>query len=91
MKNNVIQPEKPESKLRVLKGMVVSDKMQKTIVVAIDRLIKHPKYKKYYKVTKRFKVHDEENKFHEGDKVLIQETRPLSKEKRWEVLEQIKA
>ncbi len=70
-------------KIRVLKGRVVSDKMQKTIVVAIDRLIKHPKYKKYYTVTKRFKVHDPENAHHVGETVFIQETRPMSKEKRW--------
>ncbi len=69
-----------------MKGRVVSDKMQKTIVVAVTRLKKHPKYKKYYKVTNRFKVHDAEGRFHTGDMVNIQETRPLSKEKRWTVL-----
>ncbi len=73
-------------KTRVLKGVVVSDKMAKTVVVAVSRLIKHPKYKKYYKVTKRYKAHDEKGEYHTGDKVLIQETRPLSKEKRWAVI-----
>jgi len=73
-------------KIRTLKGMVVSDKMQKTVVVAITRLTRHHKYKKYYKVTKRFKVHDEKGEFHVGDKVMIQETRPRSKEKRWKVI-----
>ena len=72
-------------KTRTLKGIVVSDKMQKTVVVAVTRLKKHPKYKKYYKVTKRFKAHDEKGEYHTGDKVVIQETRPMSKEKRWQI------
>lgn len=80
----MIMKEK-DKKIRTLKGVVVSDKMQKTVVVAITRLTKHPKYKKYYKVTKRFKAHDEKGEFHIGDKVIIQETRPVSKEKRWTV------
>lgn len=71
---------------RVLKGKVISDKMQKTIVVEISRMKKHPKYKKYFKVSKRFKAHDEEGQYHTDDKVLIQETRPVSKEKRWKVI-----
>lgn len=71
---------------RVLKGKVVSDKMQKTVVVEISRMKKHPKYKKYFKVSKRFKVHDEEGQYHTEDKVLIKETRPASKEKRWKVI-----
>lgn len=73
-------------KHRTLKGVVMSDKMTKTVVVAVSRLIKHPKYKKYYKVTKRYKAHDEKGEYHTGDKVVIQETRPLSKEKRWLVI-----
>ncbi|MEK7616260.1 MAG: 30S ribosomal protein S17 [Patescibacteria group bacterium] len=75
-----------ESKPRTLRGVVVSDKMMKTVVVAVTRLKKHPKYLKYYKVTKKFKAHDEEKKYKTGDKVTIQETRPLSKDKRWNVL-----
>ena len=71
---------------RILKGTIVSDKMQKTVVVEISRMKKHPKYKKYYSVTKRFKAHDEEGQYHTGDKVLIQETKPMSKEKRWKVV-----
>jgi small subunit ribosomal protein S17 len=70
-------------KIRTLKGVVVSDKMQKTVVVAVTRLKKHPKYQKYFKVTKKFKAHDPADQYHVGDKVLIQETRPLSKDKRW--------
>ncbi len=73
-------------KHRTLKGTVVSDKMQKTVVVAVTRLIKHPKYKKYYKVTRRYKAHSENNEYKTGDKVLIQETRPISKDKRWAVV-----
>ncbi len=78
--------ENKDKKIRTLKGVVVSDKMAKTVVVAVSRLIKHPKYKKYYKVTKRYKAHDEKGEYHTGDKVVIQETRPLSKEKRWTVI-----
>jgi small subunit ribosomal protein S17 len=72
-------------KIRKLKGIVVSAKMQKTVIVAVTRLKKHPKYKKYFKVTKRYKAHDETNEYAVGDKVIIQETRPLSKEKHWKV------
>lgn len=74
------------TKHRILKGVVVSDKMQKTVVVEISRMKKHPKYKKYFKVSKKFKAHDAENQYHIGDKVLIQETRPISKDKRWKVV-----
>lgn len=74
------------NKKRKLKGVVVSDKMAKTIVVSVVRLKKHPKYKKYFKVTRKFKAHDESNQYHVGDKVLIEETRPLSKDKRWRVI-----
>ncbi len=70
-----------------LRGVVVSDKMQKTIVVAVSRLKMHPKYKKQYKVTTRYKAHDEKGEFHIGDKVTIQEIRPMSKDKRWRVIE----
>lgn len=75
-----------QKKKRRLKGLVVSDKMTKTVVVAVTRLKKHPKYKKYFKATKKFKAHDEKNEYHEGDRVIIEETRPMSKEKRWVVL-----
>jgi small subunit ribosomal protein S17 len=64
-------------------GKVVSDKMDKTIVVAIEHLVKHPLYKKVVKNTVRFKAHDENNECNIGDKVLITETRPISKDKRW--------
>lgn len=64
----------------------MSDKMAKTAVVSVVRLKKHPKYKKYFKITKKFKAHDENNEYHVGDKVVIEETRPMSKEKRWRVV-----
>lgn len=72
-----------EKKPRVLKGTVVSNKMQKTIVVRIDRLKKDPKYQKYMKTSTRFKAHDETNSAGMGDIVMIRETRPMSKDKRW--------
>lgn len=71
---------------RKLGGVVVSDKMQKTVVVAVTRLKWHPKYKKQYKVTKRFKAHDEKGEYRAGDRVIIEETKPLSKDKRWVVV-----
>ena len=68
-------------------GKVVSDKMEKTVVVAIKDNVKHPLYKKIIKNTIRLKAHDENNSCGVGDKVLIMETRPLSKDKRWRVAE----
>ena len=73
-----------ERKVRI--GKVVSDKMQKTIVVAIEELIQHKLYKKAVKRTVKFKAHDENNEAKVGDKVSIMETRPLSKEKRWRLV-----
>ena len=68
-------------------GKVVSDKMQKTVVVAIEDNVKHPLYKKIIKNTIRLKAHDENNECGVGDRVLIMETRPLSKDKNWRVVE----
>lgn len=68
-------------------GLVVSDKMQKTVVVAVENRSPHPKYGKIVVKTKRYKAHDEDNKCQAGDQVRIQETRPLSKTKRWQVVE----
>ncbi|MCP6757792.1 MAG: 30S ribosomal protein S17 [Fischerella sp. CENA71] len=68
-------------------GLVVSDKMQKTVVVAIENRAPHPKYGKIVVNTRRYKAHDEENRCKIGDRVRIQETRPLSKTKRWQVAE----
>ena len=68
-------------------GKVTSNKMDKTVVVQVERLVKHPKYKKYIKQRTRFKAHDERNACSVGDEVRIVETRPLSRDKRWAVLE----
>ncbi len=68
-------------------GVVVSDKMEKTIVVEIRTRVKHPLYGKIMNRTKKFKVHDEQNDAHIGDTVKIMETRPLSKDKRWRLIE----
>ena len=72
---------------KVRYGVVVSDKMDKTIVVAIEDNVKHPKYGKVIKRTIKFKAHDENNECREGDTVKIMETRPLSKDKRWRLVE----
>jgi small subunit ribosomal protein S17 len=70
-------------------GKVVSDKMDKTVVVEVERIKVHPKYKRRYKVSKRYKAHDEKNEYKVGDKVMIEECRPLSKEKRWRVIKKL--
>lgn len=85
---NTVNTERNLRKNRV--GIVVSDKMDKTIVVAIEQRVKHPLYKKIVKRTKKFKVHDENNVAGVGDKVLIAETRHLSKDKCWRLVEIIK-
>ena len=72
--------------MRKLQGIIVSDKMEKTRVVAVDRMKKHPRYEKYFTVTERFKAHDEKNEFKTGDKVTIQEARPMSRDKRWTIV-----
>ena len=81
-----IKTEEKENKGNMLKGVVISDKMDKTVVVSVSRFIKHPKYGKYYKVNKKYKAHDEENKCKMGDKVEITETRPISKDKKFKIL-----
>ena len=72
---------------KTMVGTVVSDKMDKTIVVAVETMVKHPIYKKTVKRTYKLKAHDEENNCKVGDKVKVMETRPLSKDKRWRVVE----
>ena len=79
--------EKPYGGRKVRVGLVVSDKMQKTVVVKIDRRVPHPVYGKMVTRSKKFKAHDEENSAKQGDTVRIVETRPLSKDKRWRVIE----
>jgi len=67
-------------------GVVVSDKMDKTVVVKVETLKIHPKYKKRYQTSKKYKAHDKDNKYRIGDRVVIEETRPLSREKKWKVI-----
>jgi len=69
-----------------MQGVVVSDKQDKTVTVLVERRVMHPLYKKYVKKSKKYAAHDEANTCKEGDQVSIQECRPLSKNKRWEVL-----
>lgn len=77
--------ERAQRKIRM--GKVVSDKMEKTVVVAVAETIRHPLYNRTVRRTKKFKAHDENNEAHIGDTVVIMETRPLSKDKRWRVVE----
>lgn len=70
-------------------GKVVSDKMQKTVVVCVQRLKQHPKYFKRYKIDKNYKAHDEKKEYKVGDVVMIEECRPISKDKTWKVVKKI--
>lgn len=81
--------EKQQTK-KAKKGVVVSDKMDKTIVVEVTTLLTHKKYHKKYKDTKRYSVHDENNSYKVGDEVLFNECKPMSKSKKWVVVEQDK-
>lgn len=86
--NQELQPaasQRGRQKTRV--GEVVSDKMEKTVVVAVTRQFIHPKYRKFVRRQKRYQVHDPQNECRAGDRVLIEETRPLSKNKRWKLKE----
>lgn len=69
-----------------LKGTIVSNKMQKTVVVKVERVKEHPKYKRRYKIHKKYKAHYDEGEYNVGDKVMIEECRPISKDKRWRVI-----
>ncbi len=74
-------------KRKTLTGVVSSDKMDKTVIVMVNRLVRHPVFKKYVRKRTKVKAHDEKNECHIGDRVLLIETRPLSREKRWRVKE----
>lgn len=76
---------------RTLEGTIISDKMQKTVVVRVERPAEHPKYKKRFKVYKKYKAHIEGDGFKIGDKVTIEECRPVSKDKRWRVIGNLKS
>ena len=78
-----MEKKEPAIIKRKITGVVISDAMNKTRVVAVYRFKKHQKYKKYYRVTTKFKAHDPENHYKVNDRVVIEETRPMSKEKRW--------
>ena len=78
--------ENKKGKGNILRGVVVKDKMDKTVVVSVSRFIKHSLYEKFYKVSKKYKAHDEGNLYKIGDKVEIVETRPISKDKRFKVV-----
>ncbi len=80
-----VEAKKTQTRRR-MNGVVVSDKMDKTVVVRVDRTAIHPKYLKRYTVSKRFKAHDPENAFASGDEVTIEEIRPMSKDKRFRVV-----
>ena len=67
-------------------GTIVSNKMQKTVVVEVEKIKEHPKYKRRYKIHQKYKAHDEKGEYKIGDKVTIEECRPISKEKRWRVI-----
>jgi len=74
---------------RQLTGIVTSDKMQKTVVVKVEIIRQHPRYKRRYKVHKKYKAHDEKKEYKMGDKVVIEECRPISRDKRWQVISRI--
>lgn len=72
-----------------LPGKIISNKMQKTVVVEVERLKEHPKYKRRYRTHKRYKAHDEKGEYKVGDMVVIEESRPISKEKKWRVIKKV--
>ncbi len=78
-----------DTRPKQLTGIITSDRMQETAVVSVSRLALYPKYKKYHTVSKKFKAHNAANQYKAGDKVVIQETRPRSKDKRWEVVARV--
>ena len=82
MKNN----KQGKQSGKILEGKVVSAKMKNTVVVAVNRFIKHPKYHKYMQITKRYKVHDEGNRKKDGEKVIIVECSPMSRDKHFRIL-----
>ena len=88
MSNKPVQnnTESTVPKGKILSGVVMSDKMKDTVVVSVMRFVKHPKYKKYYKISKKYKAHNPGNTVHTGDEVEIRETRPISKDKHFMVI-----
>ncbi len=86
---NEIKSRSQSGPKKILKGEVISDKMDKTVIVLIESLREHPKYRKKYKITKKYKAHDEKNECKIGDIVEIIGSRPMSKEKRWKVIKKL--
>ncbi len=86
MEIQTVEQEVTKSRKRILTGKVVSDKPEKSIVVIVERQVAHPIYKKYFKRSKKYMAHDENNEAHVGDTVRIIEERPLSARKRWRLL-----
>ena len=72
-----------------LTGTIISNKMQRTVIVRVERLKEHPKYKRRFRVHKKYKAHDEKGEYKVGDKVIIEECRPISKDKRWRVIKKV--
>jgi small subunit ribosomal protein S17 len=83
--SSTMSEQQPEKNTRALTGMVVSDKMNKTVTVLVERKVKHPLYGKIIRLSKKYHAHDENNEFHPGDIVVIEECRPLSRTKTWTV------
>lgn len=86
IQNKTEDDKKDKGNKKVLKGVVVSDKMDKTIVISVSRFVKHSFYGKFYKVNKKYKAHDENNQYKLGDMVQIVSTRPFSKDKKFRVI-----
>ncbi len=86
IKDSKVSPAAPALISRRFQGVVVSDQNDKTVVVKVESVKKHPKYQKRYTVSRKYKVHDETNQYHVGDKVTFIECRPLSRDKRWRVV-----
>ncbi len=91
MEERNVVPAPQRGRRKVRQGRVVSDKMDKTVVVAVESLVRHPLYGRIMRRTKKYKAHDEHNEYHVGDLVEIMECRPLSKEKCWRVTRLIEA
>lgn len=77
-------------KRKILEGQVVSDKMKNTVVVIVTSFTRHPKYRKLFSKSRKYKAHDENNEYHVGDVVQIEESKPISKEKKWKVVGKVK-
>ena len=86
---DTITTQENTKKRQQLTGVVVSDRMDKTVVVKVDEKKRHPKYHKSYTISKRFKAHDEENQYKIGDSVIIESTKPMSKQKNFQVIKKV--